>query len=129
MAHPPEAAMTETMTHFPTPIAPLPAVIESPSAQAAAGRRGEAERKRIERAKAKAAGLPDPRVIDTALIAALIETLEKGDARRRIRAKGTTRNFLVGLHPLLSDALANLKARGIERDVAAEALRKRLRLV
>lgn len=118
----------QQMTHFPEPGVPVPAPIENASSQAAAGRRGEAERKRIERAKAKAAGLPDPRVIDTAIIAALIETLEKGDARRRIRAKGTTRNFLVGLHPLLSDAMANLKARGIERDVAAEALRKRLRL-
>lgn len=122
--------MQQQMTHFPEPGTPVAAVIESASAQAASARRDEAERKRVERAERRAAGTPDPRVVDTAIVAALIETLAKGDACRRINAKGTTKGFLVGLEPLMKDALANLvHGRGVSHDAAIDALQKRLRLV
>lgn len=122
--------MTQQMTHFPKPGMHLPGPIENASAQAASVRRDEAERKRIERAERRAAGTPDPRVVDTAIVAALIETLAKGHAATRIRAKGTTKGFLVGLEPLMRDALANLvHGRGVSHDAAIDALQKRLRLV
>lgn len=123
--------MAETMTHFPTPSAPLPDVIESPSAQAAAGRRGEAQRKRVERAERKAQGLPDPRVVDAAIASALATVLVKGNAAARIKAKGgDMRVFRLPLETLMTEAMLTLtRGRHIDKTTASKVLAQRLRIV
>ena len=119
------------MTVFPTPDAPLPAPLESPSAQAAAGRRGEAQRKRDERAARKAEGLPDPRLVDNAIASALANVLQKGDAANRIKAKGgDLKVFRLPLEALMHEAMAVLTlGRHVDKKTASKVLSQRLRLV
>lgn len=123
--------MTQLMTTFPEPGTPVPAAIESASAAVAAGRRGEAERKRIERAERKAQGLPDPRVVDAAIVSALATVLSKGDAANRIKAKGgNMRLFRLPLEPLLAEAMLTLtQGRHIDKTTASKVLAQRLRIV
>lgn len=123
--------MTEMMTVFPTPGTPLPAPIESASAAAAAGRRGEAQRKRDERAARKAEGLPDPRIVDAAIASALATVLQKGDAANRIKAKGgDMRLFRLPLETLMTEAMLTLtRGRHIDKATASKVLAQRLRIV
>ncbi|MCJ2035589.1 hypothetical protein [Methylobacterium sp. J-068] len=123
--------MTQMMTVFPTPGTPLPSPIESASAQAAAGRRGEAQRKREERAERKAQGLPDPRVVDTAIVSALATVLVKGNAAARIQAKGGDMSiFRLPLETLMAEAMLTLtQGRHIDRKTAGKVLAQRLRIV
>ena len=123
--------MHQQMTTFPEPGVPVPAVIETPSAQAAAGRRGEAERKRIERAKRKAQGLPDPRLVDNAIASALANVLQKGDAANRIKAKGgDLKVFRLPLEALMHEAMAVLTlGRHVDKKTASKVLAQRLRIV
>lgn len=123
--------MTQQMTRFPEPSAPIPAVIKSASAQAAAGRRGDAQRKRDERAARKAEGLPDPRLIDNAIASALATVLQKGNAAVRIQANGgDLRKFRLPLEALMQEAMATLTlGRHVDKRTASKVLSQRLKLV
>lgn len=123
--------MTQMMTVFPTPGTPLPAPIESASAAAAAGRRGEAQRKREERAARKAEGLPDPRIVDAAIVSGLATLLQKGNAKARIQAKGGDMSvFRLPLETLMAEAMLTLtQGRHIDRKTAGKVLAQRLRIV
>ncbi|GJD46555.1 hypothetical protein AFCDBAGC_4437 [Methylobacterium cerastii] len=123
--------MQQLMTTFPEPGTPVPDPIESTSAQAAAGRRGEAERKRIERAARKAEGLPDPRLVDNAIASALATVLKKGNAAVRIQANGgDLRKFRLPLEALMQEAMATLTlGRHVDKKTASKVLSQRLKLV
>lgn len=88
-----------------------------------------AERKRLERAARREAGLPDPRVVDSAILAALIESLVKGGAAEQIVRRRSTDRVLIYLRPVLKGALnALVHDKGLPRHVAVQLVLRRLRL-
>lgn len=89
----------------------------------------EAERKRRERQERKDAGLPDPRVVDSAIINAFAEVCAKGDAPGFIVRRQSTDKVVVFLRPVVEGALRTLvKDRGVRKDIAVDLVLKRLRL-
>lgn len=115
-------------TPFPTPANFFPAPDETPEAPVEPPLT-DAERKRRERAARREAGLPDPRVVDNAIMAALAETLDKGGAAELIVRKRGTDSVLVYLKPILKSALNTLvHEKGVPRDVATNLVMRRLKL-
>ncbi|SFE90065.1 hypothetical protein SAMN04487844_107124 [Methylobacterium sp. yr596] len=110
-----------TVTPPPAPVAPL-----SASAEAAAHRRVEAERKRVEREERRAAGLPDRRTVDTVVSAALGEVLRQANAGARIRARGSARGMVIDGEAVLRAAIRGLRARGCSKEAASRAVAERL---
>lgn len=93
----------------------------------------DAERKRAERAARRAAGLPDQRTVDVAIVAALATLLEEGDVVGRAQRQGSLDGLSVDLRPLMQGALRHLR-RGkvdgvkVSRVAAVMALQQRLRM-
>lgn len=116
-----EPAPDATVTPPPVPAAPM-----SASAEAAAHRRVEAERKRVEREERRAAGLPDRRTVDTVVSAALGEVLRQGDAGARIRARGSARGMVIDGEAVLRAAIKGLRVRGFSKEAASRAIAERL---
>ncbi|KMO14754.1 hypothetical protein [Methylobacterium platani] len=106
--------------------APVAAPPLSASAEAAAHRRVEAERKRIERAERRAAGLPDRRTVDGAVSAALAQVLREGKAASRVRARGSARGMVVDGEAILRHAILELRARACSKEAASRAVAERL---
>jgi hypothetical protein len=93
----------------------------------------DAERKKIERQARKAAGLPDVRSVDVAIVSALVAALEDADVAGRMRAQGSARGLTLDLEVLLRDALRGIRRGKVEgqavtKAAAIEALQQRLRL-
>lgn len=93
----------------------------------------DAERKRIERQARKAAGLPDLRAVDVAIVSALVSALERNDVAGRMRAQGRAKGMALDLEAVLRDALRGIRRARIEgqpvtKGAAIEALQQRLRL-
>lgn len=93
----------------------------------------DAERKRQERQARRDAGLPDPRTVDVAIIAALVGALEDADVAGRMRAQGSLKGLTLDLEPFLREALrgvrrARVNDKPVTKAAAAEALQQRLRL-
>lgn len=93
----------------------------------------DAERKRIERQARKAAGLPDIRAVDVAIVTALVAALEGADVANRMRAHGSARGLTLDIEALLRDALrgirrARVEGQPVSKVAAIEALQQRLRL-
>ncbi|SFU34617.1 hypothetical protein SAMN02799631_00266 [Methylobacterium sp. 174MFSha1.1] len=106
--------------------APVAATPLSASAEAAAHRRVEAERKRVEREERRAAGLPDRRTVDTVVSAALAQVLREGNAAARIRARGSAVGLVVDGEAVLRLAIRGLTARGVAKEAASRAVAERL---
>ncbi len=91
----------------------------SASAEAAAHRRVEAGRKRVEREERRAAGLPDRRTVDTVVSAALAQVLREGNAAARIQARGSARGIVVDGEAVLRAAIKGLTSRGVTKEAAS----------
>lgn len=115
-------------TDFPTPGDFFPAPDEAPEMPAEIPLT-DAERKRRDRLARREAGLPDPRVVDTAILTALIDSLAKGGAAEMITRHRSTDRVLVYLKPVLKDALnALVHQRGVPKNVATQLVMRRLKL-
>lgn len=105
---------------------PVPAAPMSASAEAAAHRRVEAGRKRVEREERRAAGLPDRRTVDTVVSAALAQVLREGNAAARIQARGSARGIVVDGEAVLRAAIKGLTSRGVTKEAASRTVAERL---
>jgi hypothetical protein len=115
-------------TTFPTPADFFPAPDEAPEVPAEIPL-SDAERKRRDRAARRDAGLPDPRVVDGAILMALIDSLVQGNAAEMITRHRSTDRVLIYLKPILKDALSTLvHDKGVPKDVATQLIMRRLRL-
>jgi len=128
---------------FPTPVddfapglAPAPAPepeasepIERPSARAAAIRRAEAERKREERAKRRADGIPDPRMVDAAIIKAVVAaSVRRGHPQTIAKTKALS-GLAISLQEILVGSLKELvEVKGVGQKQAKGAVLVRLSL-
>lgn len=111
----------------PEPDASAPA--ETPSARAAALRRAEAERKRGERAKRKAEGVPDPRTVDAAIIGAVVAACARRGHPRTIAQTKSLAGLAITLQDIVGGTMQELvENRGIGQQQAKGALLVRLGL-
>jgi hypothetical protein len=102
---------------------PTPA---SAAAAAAAARRDDAARKRKEREARRAEGLPDPRVVDVAIVQALAAALKGADARGHMSRTGSLKGLSIPAGEILSGAMRALRDKGLDRHVAGRLLQGRL---
>lgn len=103
-----------------------PPTPESASAAAAKARRDEAERKRIERAKRREKGLPDPRVVDGLIVQALVEALKAAGALQHIQRTGKLAGLTLDAETIARAALKGLAGRELSKDVRGKLIRDRL---
>ena len=102
---------------------------ETPSAKAAAARRAEAERKREERAKKRAEGVPDPRAVDAAVIGAIVAAAARRGHGRTISHTKSLAGLAISLQDLVGGAMQDLvEVKGIGQQQAKRALLVRLGL-
>ncbi|CAA2155404.1 hypothetical protein MBRA_01049 [Methylobacterium brachiatum] len=102
---------------------------ETPSARAAAAKRAEAERKREERAKRKADGVPDRRAVDSAVIGAIVTAAARRGHGRTISQTKSLAGLAISLQDLVGGAMQELvENRGIGQQQAKKALLVRLGL-
>lgn len=102
---------------------PTPA---SAAAAAAAFRRADAARKRDERARRRAEGLPDQRVIDAAIVQGLADALKTVDARGHMLRHGKLSGLDVPVAAVIKAALRSLMDRGCEKGAAIRVLQGRV---
>ncbi|MHC2001818.1 hypothetical protein ACYQR9_15465 [Methylobacterium sp. CM6241] len=102
---------------------PTPA---SAAAAAAAFRRADAARKRDERAKRRAEGLPDQRVIDACITQGISDALKAVDARGHMLRHGRLTGLDVPVAAVMKAALHHLMDRGCEKAVAVRVLQGRV---
>lgn len=93
----------------------------------------DAERKRLERQARKAAGLPDLRAVDVAIVSALVSAMDRTDVAGRMRKQGSAKGMTLDLEAVLRDSLQGIRRARIEgvpvtKAAAIEALQQRLRL-
>jgi hypothetical protein len=119
----------DEISTFPTPVhdffpAPDPAPAAPPEPVLS-----DAERKRRDRAARREAGMPDPRVVDTILLNALVESLVKGGAAEIIVRRRSTDPVRIHLTPILRDALnALVHEKGVSKAMATQLVMRRLKL-
>jgi len=102
---------------------------ETPSAKAAAARRAEAERKREERAKKRAEGIPDPRAVDAAVIGAIVAAAARRGHGRTISQTKSLAGLAISLQDLVGGAMQDLvEVKGIGQQQAKRAILVRLGL-
>lgn len=102
---------------------------ETPSAKAAAARRAEAERKREERAKRRADGVPDPRAVDAAVIGAIVAACVRRGHGRTISQTKSLAGLPISLQDIVGGAMQELvEVKGIGQQQAKRALLVRLGL-
>ncbi|MGC5781748.1 MULTISPECIES: hypothetical protein [Methylobacterium] len=93
-----------------------------------------AERKRAERAARRAAGLPDPRVVDAAVATAMAEALHAADFVGHCVRRGSVAGMTVDVEDVMRRAIAHVRAAKVQdgqvsRAAAHQAVAQRLRLV
>jgi len=117
--------MYDEISTFPTPVHDfLPALPAPPEPPVS-----DAERKRRDRAARREAGMPDPRVVDTAILNALVTALVEGNATEIIVRRRSTEPVRIHLKPLLKDALTTLvHDKGLSKAMASELVMRRLKL-
>jgi hypothetical protein len=99
----------------------------SGSALAAAQRRADAERKRLERARRREAGLPDPRTVDAAIVSAIAHVMRENQAAERVARAGSMDPFSVPMRSVFREAGRILREeRRVARPAAVQALRDRI---
>lgn len=99
----------------------------SGSALLAAQRRADAERKRLERARRREAGLPDPRTVDAAIVSAIAHVMRENSAAERVARARTMDPFSVPMRSVFREAGRILREeRQIARPAAVQALRDRI---
>ncbi|MCJ2047643.1 hypothetical protein MKK58_24335 [Methylobacterium sp. J-078] len=103
-----------------------PPTPESASAAAAKARRDEAERKRIERARRRDKGLPDARVVDTAIVQALAAAFKAAGARAHMQRTGKLAGLTLDAEAIARAALKGLAGRDIAKDVRWQMIQARL---
>ncbi|SDM31294.1 hypothetical protein SAMN05216360_101520 [Methylobacterium phyllostachyos] len=102
---------------------------ETGSARTARERRDAAERKRAERARRKAEGIPEPRLVDAAIATALSDLSRRGGLRARVREQRSFEGISYDLGGLLGQAMEELvERRGVAQPQAKAALMQRLGL-
>lgn len=93
-----------------------------------------AERKRAERAARRAAGLPDPRVVDAAVASAMAEALHAADFVGHCVRRGSVAGMTMNIEDVMRRAIAHVRAAKVQggevtRAAAHQAVAQRLRLV
>ncbi len=102
---------------------------ETGSARSARERRDAAQRKRDERARRKAGGMPDPRVIDSAIATAIADICIRANFRGRAKAKGSMRGLAIGLDAIVGQVMQVLvEERNVGQPQAKRAAMQRLGL-
>lgn len=103
------------------------ATTEHPNARRARLARDNAGRQREYRARLRASGQPDPRIVDAVIVDALRETLAQDQALERIKAAGSLTGIHVRLSAVLSRAVDVLvEGRGVEIPMARRVVREAL---
>ncbi|MFC6388710.1 hypothetical protein ACFQDP_05000 [Methylorubrum zatmanii] len=103
---------------------------ETGSARSARERRDAADRKRAERARRKAAGIPEPALVDRAIATALADLSCRGGFRARAREQKGFEGIAYGLADLIGQAMEELvERRGVKQRQAKKALTTRLGLI
>lgn len=116
--------MYDALETFPTPVDDFAAGIPMTPA----------ERKRTERANRRAAGLPDPRVVDAAVATAMAEALQAADFVGHCQRRGTVAGMTVDVEDVMRRAIALVRAARVATGpvsgpAAHKAIAQRLRLV
>ncbi|MFF9551165.1 hypothetical protein [Methylobacterium fujisawaense] len=93
-----------------------------------------AERKRVERANRRKAGLPDPRVVDAAVATAMAEALHAADFRGHCVRRGSVAGMTLDVEDVMRRAIAHVRAAKVQdgqvsRAAAHQVIAQRLRLV
>lgn len=102
---------------------------ETGSARTARERRDAAQRKRDERARRKAEGMPDPRVVDSAVATAIAAISRRARFRQRAKAQSSFQGLHLGLEAILGQAIQELvEHRGVAMPQARAAIKARLGL-
>lgn len=102
---------------------------ETGSARAARERRDAADRKRAERARNRAAGIPDPRVVDAAIATAIAAINRRANFRARAKSQGSFEGLNISLEAILGQAIQELvEHRGVAMPQARTAIKARLGL-
>lgn len=104
---------------------PVP-TLSSASADAAAYRRAEATRKRDERARLKAAGVPPAHAVDSAIASAVAAVLARDGAVEALRAAGKDAVHSVDLIAVMRHAARALVGRGFAKEPVTHSVRVRL---
>lgn len=99
----------------------------SGSALLAAQRRADAKRKRLERARRRDAGLPDPRTVDAAIASAIAYVMRENQAAERVARAGSMEQFRIPMRSVFREAGRILREeRNVARPAAVQALRDRI---
>ncbi|WP_279356717.1 hypothetical protein [Methylobacterium indicum] len=107
--------------------APAPGPIPERRASKTWGfRRTDAQRKRVERAKRKAAGMVEPSVLDAAIVTAYARMLVEGDAVNLIARRGTMEGMSLSVHRVYEEARTILLEKGATPAGARRMLGERL---
>ena len=102
---------------------------ETGSARSARERRDAADRKRAERARRRAEGIPEPALVDRAIATALADISRRGRFRQRAKAQSSFEGLAIKLEAILGQAMEELvQRRGVKQQQAKAALRARLGL-
>lgn len=102
---------------------------ETGSARSARERRDAAQRKRDERARRKAGGMPDPRVVDAAIATAIADICIRADFRGRAKAKSSIKGLSIGLDAIIGQVMQVLvEQRNVGQPQAKKAAMQRLGL-
>jgi hypothetical protein len=78
---------------------------ETGSARTARERRDAAQRKREERARRKAKGVPEPRLVDAAIATAFSDLSRQGGLRARVKKQRSYEGIAYGLADLVAHAI------------------------
>jgi hypothetical protein len=124
--HPAQALLDELAADLEEDDFAPPPTPASAAAAAAAFRRADAARKRDERAKRRAVGLPDQRVIDAAIVQGLLSALRDAGAREHMIRNRTLAGLQVNVDAVMRSALRELIDRGCARDIAPRVLQGRV---
>ena len=102
---------------------------ETGSARTAREKRDAAQRKRYERARRRAKGIPEPRLVDAAIAIALCDLSRRGGLRARVKEQRGYDGIAYGLADVLGQAMEELvERRGVKQPQAKAALMQRLGL-
>ncbi len=106
-----------------------PCAPETGSARSARERRDAADRKRAERARRRAEGIPEPTLVDRAIATALADLSRRGRLRARATAQKSFEGISYDLARVLGQAMEELvERRGVKLPQAKKALMARLGL-
>lgn len=102
---------------------------ETGSARSAREKRDAAERKRKERARRRAEGIPESRLVDAAICTALADLSRRQDMRARVKSQRSYNGLHYSLRDLVGQAMEEfVERRGVGQAQAKRALMTRLGL-